>query len=157
MMSAGVISKTPSPGKSEIVRRVFTPVFFLLFIVSFASVLRAQSINASLTGRITDPTKAVITGAKVAAISTDTNVRYEATSNGSGEYYLANLPPSAYRIEVEKSGFSKLVKPDVVLHVQDALRIDFEMKVGSASETVTVQAGAPVVNTGSATVSTVID
>lgn len=61
-----------------------------------------------------------------------------------------------YRIEVEKSGFKKLIRPDVILHVQDALAIDFEMAVGSLSDTVRVEAGAPLVNT-SGTVSTVVD
>src|SRR5215475_3960278 len=128
----------------------------LLFVL-FPAVLRAQSTNASLTGRITDSSKAVIAGAKIAAISSNTNVRYEATSNGSGEYYLANLPPSEYRLEVEKSGFKKTVKPDVILHVQDALEINLEMAVGSVNETITVEGGAPLVNTESALVSTVID
>ena len=136
-------------------RRV--PLLAFLFVVSFPSVLRAQSTNASLAGRITDPSKALIADAKVAAINGGTNVRYESTSNASGEYYLAYLSPGVYQIEIEKPGFKKLVKPDVVLHVQDALAIDFELAVGSASESVTVEAGAPVANTESATVSTVID
>src|SRR5258708_10489370 len=136
-------------------RRV--PVLALLFLASFTSVLLAQSTNASLTGRITDTFKALIVDARVAAISTGTNVRYETNTNGSGEYHLANLPPGPYRIEIEKPGFKKIIKPDVILHVQDALRIDFEMTVGSLSETVAVEAGAPLVNTESGTVSTVID
>src|SRR6266853_1840827 len=128
-----------------------------LLLVFSSSGLRAQSTNASLTGRITDPCKASIADAKLAAISTDTSIRYETSTNASGEYSLANLPPVGYRIEIEKTGFKKLIKPDVILHVQDALEINFEMTVGSASETITVEGGAPLVNTESATVSTVID
>src|SRR6266404_3130388 len=136
-------------------RRAPAVAFALLF--SFTVVIRAQSTNASLTGRVTDPQKAVIADVKVAAISAGTNFRYQTTTNGSGEYHLANLPPNAYRIEIEKDGFKKLIKPDVILHVQDALKLDFEMTLGDVSETVTVEAGAPLVNTESATVSTVID
>ena len=128
-----------------------------LFLVSFAPSPRAQSTNASLIGRITDPSKALIVDAKVAAVTTATNLRYETVSNASGEYYLANLPPNLYRIEVEKAGFAKLIKPDVFLHVQDALEINFEMKVGSASESITVEGGTSFVNAESATVSTVVD
>src|SRR5580658_7788639 len=120
-------------------------------------VLRAQSTNASITGRVTDPSKALIVGAKVNAISIDRSFRYEAVTNGSGEYYLTNLPPGTYRIEIEKTGFKKLIKPDVTLHVQDAIEINFEMTLGAASQSVTVEAGAPLVNTESGTVSTVID
>jgi hypothetical protein len=99
----------------------------------------------------------LIVDAKVAVISAGTNVRAETTTNGSGEYYFANLAPAGYRIEIEKPGFKRLVKPDLILHVQDALKLDFEMTLGDVSETVTVEAGAPLVNTESATVSTVID
>ena len=115
--------------------------------------LRAQTTNGSIAGRVLDPSKANIPDAKVRAINTGTNYRYETATNGAGEYTLANLPPGPYRIEVEKSGFKKLVRPDVILHVQDALAIDFELPIGSAVETVVVQAGAPLVNTTSATVS----
>jgi hypothetical protein len=128
-----------------------------LFIVSFAPALPAQSTNASLTGLVTDPSKALIADAKVAAIYTATNLRFETTTNGSGEYHLASLPPGAYRIEIEKSGFRKMIKPDVILHVQDTLEINFEMTVGALAEAITVEAGAPVVNTESGTVSTVVD
>ena len=129
----------------------------LLFLSSFSPVLRAQSTNASITGNVTDPSKALIVDAKIAAISTGTNFRYETTTNVSGEYYLADLPAASYRIEVEKPGFQKLIKPDVILHIQDALAIDFEMTVGSVSESLTVEGGAPLMNTESATVSTVVD
>ena len=136
------------------VRLIFA---FALFLVSFTALLRAQSTNASLTGRVTDPSKGVVADAKVAVVSAGTNIRYEATTNGSGEYHLPNLPPSPYRIEIEKPGFKKVVKPEVILHVQDALEIDFGMTLGATSETVTVEAGTPLVNTESATVSTVVD
>jgi Carboxypeptidase regulatory-like domain/TonB dependent receptor len=117
----------------------------------------AQSTSASLTGRVTDPSNARIAEAKVGAIATGTNLSYETTTNGSGEYNLPGLTPGTYRMEVEKAGFKKLIRPNVILHVQDALDIDFELPVGSASETVTVTGGTPLVNTESATVSTVID
>jgi hypothetical protein len=128
-----------------------------LFFLAFALFLRAQSTNASLTGRVTDPSHALIADARIAAVSDGTNVGYETATNSSGEYTLTNLAPGVYRIEVEKTGFKKLVKPDVILHVQDALAIDFEMTLGAVSDTVTVEAGAPLVNTESGTVSTVID
>lgn len=137
--------------------RRFPAVSCVFFLLSFISVLHAQSTNASLTGFITDPSKALIAGAKIAAIDTGTNLRYESTSNSSGEYYLSNLPPGRYRIEIEKTGFNKLVRPDVLLHVQDAVEINFELKIGSASQTVTVEGVAPLLNVSGAAVSTLID
>ena len=131
--------------------------FVLLPLLFYPLLVRGQTTNASLTGRVTDPSKATIADAKVASVNLSTNFRYESTTNGEGEYTLPNLPPGTYRMAVEKSGFKKLIRPDVTLHVQDALAIDFELPIGSAVETVVVQAGAPLVNTTSATVSTVVD
>src|SRR5246500_4285028 len=133
------------------------PALLLLFLSSFFPVLLAQSTNASITGRVTDPSKALIVGAKVAAVSSGTSFRYEAVTNGSGGYYLTNLPPGSYRLEIEKAGFKKLIKPDLSLHVQDAIELNFELTLGSTSETITVGASAPLVNTESGTVSTVVD
>ena len=117
----------------------------------------AQSTNASLTGRITDSSKAVVPGVKIMAINTGTRVRYETVTNPTGSYYLTNLPPATYRIEVEKLGFKVVIKSDLVLHVQDALEINFEMVVGSASESVTVRGGAPLLDTESSTLGTVVE
>ncbi len=132
-------------------------VFVVLLFALCGGVLRAQSTNGSIAGRVTDPSKAVIADVKISAISAATNVRHETTTNTSGEYYLTNLLPGLYQIEIEKTGFEKLIKPDVMVHVQDALEIDFEMTVGSPSESLTVEAGTPLMNTESGTVSTLID
>jgi hypothetical protein len=136
-------------------RRV--PLLLLLFFSSYSSVLRAQSSNGSIAGHVTDPSKAIIVDAKVAAINVGTNVGSEGGTNDSGEYYLRNLTPGNYRIEIEKTGFKKLIKPDVILHVQDALGIDFEMTLGSSSETITVEGGAPLVATTSSEISGLVN
>jgi hypothetical protein len=121
----------------------------LLSLLLYANAGWAQTSNGSITGRVTDPSKATIAGAKVAAVNLRTNFRYESTTDGAGEYTLANLPLGTYQMEVEKSGFKKLIRPDVTLHVQDALAIDFEMAVGAVTAVVPVQGGAPLVDTTS--------
>src|SRR5690349_2774438 len=130
--------------------------FVFLLLTSF-SCIRAQSTNASLTGQITDQANALIVDAKVIATSAGTNLVYQTTSNSLGQYYLPNLPPDSYRIEIEKAGFKKLVKANVSVHIQDALRVDFELTLGDVSETVNVETGAPPMNIESGTVSTVVN
>jgi hypothetical protein len=81
------------------------PALLVVLLLSlYPCALRAQTTNGSITGRVTDPSKATIPDAKVAAINAGTNFRYETITNGASEYTLANLPPGTYRIEVEKSG-----------------------------------------------------
>jgi type 1 fimbria pilin len=129
----------------------------LAFLFLSAASLNSQSSNASLTGRVTDSTKAVVPSAKVIVINTGTRVHYETVTNEIGSYYVTNLSPGTYRIEVEKLGFKVVIKSDLVLHVQDALEVNFEMVVGSTSESVTVQGGAPLLDTESSTVGTVVE
>ena len=133
------------------------PTVGLFLFLACSTTIQGQSTTGSISGRVTDPSHAVIADARVTAVNIGTNFRYEAATNNSGEYYLTNLPPGSYSLEVEKTGFKKLLRPDVTLHVQDALVIDFEMTLGPSKESVTVEAGAPLVNTSDATVSTLID
>ena len=126
-------------------------------LLCFAPPLNAQSTSASLTGRITDSSKGVVPNALVAAINTGTRVHYETITNATGSYYVTDLPPGTYRIEVEKVGFKAVIKSDLVLHVQDALEINFEMVLGSASESVTVRGGVPPLDTESSTIGTVVE
>ena len=135
----------------------FPALAFAVLSLALALNLQAQSTNASLTGEVTDESRALIAGAKVAAVSTNTGAEYDSWSGGSGVYRLSNLPPGPYRLEVEKSGFKTAIKPLVNLHVQDVLNVDFEMRVGSASETIVVESGAPPLDTASIAVSTLVD
>src|SRR5882762_11948231 len=128
-----------------------------LALVAFPGTVRAQSADASLTGRITDPNKALITDAKVTVINSGTGVHYQGLTNEAGTYYVSNLPPGRYRIEVEKLGFKAVIQSGLVLHVQDALEVNFEMTLGSASESVTVEGEPPPLDTESSTVGTVVE
>lgn len=132
---------------------LFVSVLTLLFIGR----VYAQSPNGTISGLVLDPSGAVIVGADVLAANDATGIQYSAKTNESGIYVVSNLPPGTYRLQVTKIGFKTLIKPDIVLNVQDALAINFNLPIGAASETVTVEGGAPLVNSTSAAVSTVID
>jgi Carboxypeptidase regulatory-like domain/TonB dependent receptor/TonB-dependent Receptor Plug Domain len=116
-------------------------VLLLALVTSLSPLATAQANDARITGIVTDPSKAIIRGAKVDLINVDTGVRYPAITNGSGIYTVSGQV-GTYRIEVEHIGFKTVIAPGIVLHTQDVLEINFEMAVGSASESVTVNAGA---------------
>ncbi len=128
-----------------------------LLIVSVAGSPVFASTSATITGRVTDQQGLVVPGAQVQATNILTNISYAGETNEDGLYRISNLPPGEYRVIVQKQGFASIAKPGVELHVQDAITLNFSMQVGSITQTVTVEAGAPLINTESAAVSTVVD
>src|SRR6266404_4267167 len=138
-------------------RKTIVMIVIMALCSARPALVGAQTTNATLTGFVSDQSKALIPSVKVEVINVDTNVRYSSTTNNDGSYAVTGLPPGNYKMEVEKQGFKSIVKPDIVLHVQDVVAINFTMAVGSISEVVTVEAGAPMINTTDATVSTVVD
>ncbi len=122
-----------------------------------ANASHAQSTNAAVGGQITDEQGRVVPGATVVLTNLNTAVTYEAKTNRDGFYNAPNLPPGIYRANVTKDGFKNIVKGDIELHVQDVASINFQLQIGSVNETVTVEAGASMINTTDASVSTVVD
>jgi hypothetical protein len=132
-------------------------VLAVMLVLSPVGALRAQITNASMTGRVTDPTKGVVEGAKVTLTNISTNVQSQGTTNETGSYYVTNLLPGRYRVQVEKPGFKTVIEPGIVLHVQDVLEVNFEMALGSVAESITVEAGAPTVELTTAAISAVVN
>ena len=131
--------------------------FVLACAVSLALPVAGQSPNGTINGRVVDPSNKVIVGADLLLINDATGVEYSGKTNDDGIYIVPNLPPGPYRLQVSKRGFKTLIKPDIVLNIQDALSINFTLPVGAAFEIVTVEGGASMVNTTDASVSTVVD
>ncbi len=128
-----------------------------LICLSFAHSSAAQSPTGTISGIVTDPTEGAIAGAEVIVVNDATRAQFVTKSNAEGIYVVPNLPPGSYRVQVSRIGFKTIIKPDITLNVQDALAINFALPLGAVSEIVTIQGGAPLVNTESAAVSTVID
>lgn len=137
--------------------RVTRGVWVLVCLFLAASLSVAQSPNGTVSGIVLDPSGGLIVGANVLIINNATGVAYPGKANSEGYYVVPNIPPGTYRIQVSNSGFKTIIKPDIVVHVEDALAINFTLPVGAASEIVTVEGGAPLVNTENASVGTVID
>jgi hypothetical protein len=112
--------------------------------------------NATVVGTITDPSGAAVANATITITHTETGQAYHLTSNSDGQYVAPDLPIGHYSVKVEASGFKAAEQKGVVLQVGDRTRLDYQMSVGGASETVTVEANAVRVQTESGEVSNVI-
>jgi hypothetical protein len=135
------------------------PRFVPLYVFVALSTLHvlAQSPDGNINGLVSDPSSAAVVGAEIVAVNDVTGVQYTTKTNNEGIYVLPSLPPGPYRVQVSKIGFKTIIKPDIILNVQDALSINFTLPIGAAYEVLTVEGGAPLVNTESAAVSTVVD
>jgi hypothetical protein len=122
-----------------------------------ASSAFAQEVTASITGTVTDPSGAAVSGATVTAKSVERGLLYPAVTNDSGIYRIAQLPVGKYEVKVEKQGFASASVPEFVLSLNQVARIDVGMKVGQVSETVEVTGATPALETEVTQVDTVIN
>jgi hypothetical protein len=127
-----------------------------IFLVLCQPVGRSQSDTATVTGRVLDPTTATVPNATITVLNVETQIISRTFTNQEGLFTVSGLSPGSYRIEAAKLGFKTVIKPDVVLHLQDVVALNFNMTVGSASESVTVEGGASILNTTDGSVGTVI-
>ena len=118
----------------------------------------AQNIaTANLRGIVHDQNGAVIQNANVTARLAGQNLERSTQSDNDGEYVFLNLPPGSYSIEVQAPGFAKLVQNQVVLTIGQDAQLPVNMRVASATEQVTVESGAEIVETQRSSESTTID
>ena len=117
----------------------------------------SQDANGRIIGVITDPSGSVIPHAKITVTNTQTNVSNETTSGDDGSYQVLLLPIGTYRVSVEAQGFRKSVTNPQTLEINQSLKVDIKLEVGSTAETVQVEATATGVETTNATVSNTIN
>ena len=128
----------------------------LLFVLLASSNIRAQVDTATIVGTIRDASGAVVPGAAVAATEVNTNVKVSTHSDSEGNYVLVPLKVGTYSVTVEAMGFKTQVQSNVLLQVQDRLRVDFSLTVGAVSQTVNVTEQVPLVQTESSSLGEVI-
>src|SRR5882724_6728188 len=114
----------------------------------------AQSNRASITGTVTDPTGALVSGAEVTATNTGTSVPTKSVSNQDGIYVIPNLFPGQYSVKFKKEGFKTVIRPTINLESTQVAQINAELKVGAITDSMTVTAGAPVLDQERASIGT---
>jgi len=116
----------------------------------------AQNAQGTIVGHVTDPSGAVIAGAKVTVKNIGTNVANTAATNSDGDYTIPDLNPGPYSLTVEAAGFQKTETTNLTLEVDQTLRQDFKLTVGSVSATVEVSATTQMLHTDDATIGQVL-
>ena len=128
--------------------------FFLVLFLSVSTVW--GQADTSIRGVVTDPSGATIPNAQATVTNTATGLERHATSNGSGEYEMLQLPPGAYRLTVEAPGFKKYEASNLHLQVNSPATVNVALEIGGTSETVAVTGETPVLNTVDASIGSVM-
>jgi len=145
---------------SNKVRKLIAVSSLLLafLVLASAPALHSQAVSiASVTGRVTDPSGAVVVGAQLKMTAVDTDEIHAAVTAASGFYLFPSLPIGAYTLEISAPGFETYEQTGLNLQVNDALQINVGLKVGSVSQKVEVQADASMVQTQQNMVSQIMD
>ncbi len=133
----------------------FLAVLFLILSTSFP--VYAQSTYGSISGAVTDPTGAAVSGAEVTLTNLSTSEKRTQTSGNNGLFTFVNLFPGNYRVDIEKQGFKHFAQPTVIVQVQQDSHVAAALTVGQVTETVEVTSEAPLLQTESASLGQVIE
>jgi hypothetical protein len=126
----------------------------LVALIGFSASTFAQ--QATIVGTVTDPSGAVVPNVAVTLTNTDTGLTRVIPTNDAGQYVAVDLQVGHYKVKAEAKGFKVAEQKDIVLTIGDRVRVDFQMQMGAAQETVTVEAAIVHVQTDSGEVSNLI-
>src|SRR5437762_828524 len=137
-------------------RRACLRALTAAFLCLGGTALMAQSTGA-IAGMISDTTGGAIPGASIMATNQATGLKWSTISGGSGDYQIVALPTGPYQLEVQAPGFQTQVIKNLPVAVAQTTAQNIQLTVGQISETLTVDAAAPVVQTATMAVSQVVD
>jgi hypothetical protein len=133
---------------------------FRVTVIAFlmtAAALWSQEYRGSIRGRVTDPTGAIVAGAKVKASNQSTGVVLQAATNADGNYQVPFLLPGEYSVSVEHAGFKTVERPGIRVETNTNIQIDLRLELGGSTESVTVRDESPLLNTEGADLGQVVD
>ena len=128
----------------------------LLFVLLGGLPFRASAQDATIVGTVTDQSGSVMANVKITITNAETNLARTITTNDSGQYVAVDLRIGHYSVKAEASGFKVAEEKGLVLNVGDRRRVDFQMALGAAQETVTVEANVVHVQADSGEASNLI-
>ena len=122
-----------------------------------ASSLQAQVESGKVVGTVRDASGAIVADAAVAVVNTATNATRNVRTDSNGEYVITGLKPGEYTVTVEREGFKKAVQSPFKLDVNQVIRVDLNLVVGSISERVEVTAAEPLIESETSSVGQVVE
>ncbi len=117
----------------------------------------SQQVTAALLGRVVDQNDAPVAKARVTAKDEARGTIWTTETNTDGVYNLPRLPVGSYEVRVEAQGFQTAVRPGTLLAINQAARLDIQMKVGEITQTVEISAAAPILQKDTTQLATIID
>ena len=122
-------------------------IYLVVIALLLGTLAYGQADTATIVGTVRDSSAAVIVGGTITVTETDTGTKALARTDSTGNYVVTPLRIGNYTVAVEAPGFKTETHSGIVLQVQDRLRVDFTMQVGSVNEAVNVQESVPVIET----------
>lgn len=128
-----------------------------ILLIAALPMLAQSTGTATVVGTVSDSTGAVVPGVRVTVRNTGTQFASEGQTNANGAYYIPNLSSGNYEVVAEAQGFKKFVQSGLVLRINESPRIDVVLEVGNVSDSVKVDAAAPLLETETAGSGQVLD
>jgi len=134
-------------------QRIFRTTCILVLTASAFSPSMYAQVSASISGYITDPTGAAVPSAELTVRNTETGWIRTTMSDAGGHFWVLSLPVGEYEVRVRASGFKQIARKEIQLTVGQEARVDFQLVVLEAEETIEVKGDVSVVNTSTADIS----
>src|SRR5260370_1387008 len=115
-----------------------------------------ETASAGIVGQVMDASKAGIPGAQVTVINLGTTVTRVVQTNSEGAFSVPNLAPASYEVRIEKQGFQTALIQNLEIRIGEVVRRTVELRIGAVSESVLVEAQAPLLQTENGTLNQVI-
>ncbi|WP_446743253.1 carboxypeptidase regulatory-like domain-containing protein [Silvibacterium acidisoli] len=129
---------------------------FLALLITLPHWLQAQSNRGTIVGTVVDSSGAVVPGANVTAVETNTNTTYHVVSTAGGGYTLPQVVLGIYKIDAQKDGFATQEKTGIQVFIGTTSTVNFQLAAGGGSQTVTVSDAAPSLETSTSEMGGVI-
>jgi hypothetical protein len=141
---------------SRIIKRCAPSALSILLAATFSASLFAQEFRSTLTGQVADPSGATIANAKIQAVNQSTQRTYSASTTDRGVYYIPYVLPGTYKVTVTAQGFKTQVQDGVLLQASQSRGLNFNLQLGTTTETVEVTGAPPLIETANGSGGTVL-